>query len=86
MGNVIIVALFFVTCIGYLAFVEIKSWIKNGHSALFQGELMNIKVGDRVLYKCLAATSVGIVQEVLGDSYYIINGMVIYSFEILKKL
>ena len=35
MGNVIIVALFFVTCIGYLAFVEIKSWIKNGHSALF---------------------------------------------------
>ena len=35
MGNIIIVALFFVTCIGYLAFVEIKSWIKNGHSALF---------------------------------------------------
>ena len=35
MGNVIIVALFFVTCIGYLAFIEIKSWIKNGHSALF---------------------------------------------------
>ena len=34
MENVII-ALFFVTCIGYLAFVEIKSWIKNGHSALF---------------------------------------------------
>ena len=31
----IIVALFFVTCFGYLAFVEIKSWIKNGHSALF---------------------------------------------------
>ena len=47
---------------------------------------MNIKAGDRVLYKCLAATSVGTVQEVLGDSYYIINGMVIYSFEILKKL
>ena len=47
---------------------------------------MNIKVGDRVLYKCLAATSVGIVQEILRDSYYIINGMVIYSFEILKKL
>ena len=35
MGNIIIVALFFVACIGYLAFVEIKSWIKNGHSALF---------------------------------------------------
>ena len=86
MGNVIIVALFFVTCIGYLAFVEIKSWIKNGHSALFQGELMDIKVGDRVLYKCLAATSVGTVQKILGNSYYIINGMVIYSFEILKKL
>ena len=82
----IIVTLFFVTCIGYLAFVEIKSWIKNGHSALFQGELMNIKVCDRVLYKCLAATSIGTVQEILGDSYYIINGMVIYSFEILKKL
>ena len=82
----IIVALFFVTCIGYLAFVEIKSWIKNGHSALFQGELMNIKVGDRVLYKCLAATSIGTVQKILGNSYYIINGMVIYSFEILKKL
>ena len=31
----IIVTLFFVTCIGYLAFIEIKSWIKNGHSALF---------------------------------------------------
>ena len=31
----IIVALFFVICFGYLAFVEIKSWIKNGHSALF---------------------------------------------------
>ena len=86
MGNVIIVALFFVTCIGYLAFVEIKSWIKNGHSALFQGELMNIKVGDRVLYKCLAATSIGTVQEILGDSYYIVNNMVVYSFEILKKL
>ena len=82
----IIVALFFVTCIGYLAFVEIKSWIKNGHSALFQGELMDIKVGDRVLYKCLAATSIGTVQKILGNSYYIINGMVIYSFEILKKL
>ena len=82
----IIVKLFFVTCIGYLAFVEIKSWIKNGHSALFQGELMDIKVGDRVLYKCLAATSVGTVQKILGNSYYIINGMVIYSFEILKKL
>ena len=82
----IIVTLFFVTCIGYLAFVEIKSWIKNGHSALFQGELMNIKVGDRVLYKCLAATSIGTVQKILGDSYYIINGMVIYSFEIWKKL
>ena len=47
---------------------------------------MDIKVGDRVLYKCLAATSVGTVQKILGDSYYIINGMVIYSFEILKKL
>ena len=82
----IIVALFFVTCFGYLAFVEIKSWIKNGHSALFQGDLMDIKVGDRVLYKCLAATSVGTVQKILGNSYYIINGMVIYSFEILKKL
>ena len=82
----IIVTLFFVTCIGYLAFVEIKSWIKNGHSALFQGELMDIKVGDKVLYKCLAATSVGTVQKILGNSYYIINGMVIYSFEILKKL
>ena len=82
----IIVTLFFVTCIGYLAFVEIKSWIKNGHSALFQGELMDIKVGDRVLYKCLAATSVGTVQKILGNSYYIINGMVVYSFEILKKL
>ena len=31
----VIIALFFVTCFGYLAFVEIKSWIKNGHSALF---------------------------------------------------
>ena len=82
----IIVALFFVFCFGYLAFVEIKSWIKNGHSALFQGELMDIKVGDKVLYKCLAATSVGTVQKILGNSYYIINGMVIYSFEILKKL
>ena len=82
----IIVTLFFVTCFGYLAFVEIKSWIKNGHSALFQGDLMDIKVGDRVLYKCLAATSVGTVQKILGNSYYIINGMVIYSFEILKKL
>ena len=82
----IIVALFFVICFGYLAFVEIKSWIKNGHSALFQGELMDIKVGDKVLYKCLAATSVGTVQKILGNSYYIINGMVIYSFEILKKL
>ena len=82
----IIIALFFVTCFGYLAFVEIKSWIKNGHSALFQGELMDIKVGDRVLYKCLAATSIGTVQKILGNSYYIINGMVIYSFEILKKL
>ena len=51
-----------------------------------RGKLMNIKVGDRVLYKCLAATSIGTVQEILGDSYYIINGMVIYSFEILKKL
>ena len=85
MENVII-TLFFVTCIGYLAFVEIKSWIKNGHSALFQGDLMDIKVGDRVLYKCLAATSIGTVQKILGNSYYIINGMVIYSFEILKKL
>ena len=47
---------------------------------------MNIKVGDRVLYNCLAATSVGTVQKILGNSYYIINGMVIYSFEILKKL
>ena len=47
---------------------------------------MDIKVGDKVLYKCLAATSVGTIQEILGDSYYIINGMVIYSFEILKKL
>ena len=82
----IIVALFFVACFGYLAFVEIKSWIKNGHSALFQGELMDIKVGDKVLYKCLAATSVGTVQKILGNSYYIINGMVVYSFEILKKL
>ena len=82
----IIVTLFFVTCFGYLAFVEIKSWIKNGHSALFQGELMDIKVGDRVLYKCLAATSVGTVQKILGNSYYIINGMVVYSFEILQKL
>ena len=34
MENVII-ALFFVACFGYLAFIEIKSWIKNGHSALF---------------------------------------------------
>ena len=47
---------------------------------------MDIKVGDRVLYKCLAATSVGTVQKILGNSYYIINGMVVYSFEILKKL
>ena len=47
---------------------------------------MNIKVGDRVLYKCLAASAIGTVQEILGDSYYIINNMVIYSFEILKKL
>ena len=31
----VIIALFFVTCFGYLAFVEIKSWIKNGHSTLF---------------------------------------------------
>ena len=31
----VIVALFFVTCFGYLTFVEIRSWIKNGHSALF---------------------------------------------------
>ena len=31
----VIIALFFVTCFGYLAFVEIRSWIKNGHSALF---------------------------------------------------
>ena len=82
----VIIALFFVTCFGYLTFVEIRSWIKNGHSALFQGELMNIKVGDRVLYKCLAATSIGIVQKILGDSYYIINGLVVYSFEILKKV
>ena len=82
----VIIALFFVTCFGYLAFIEIKSWIKNGHSALFQEELMNIKVGDRVLYKCLAASAIGTVQEILGDSYYIINNMVIYSFEILKKL
>lgn len=82
----VIVALFFVTCFGYLTFVEIRSWIKNGHSALFQGELMNIKVGDKVLYKCLAATSIGIVQKKLGDSYYIVNNMVVYSFEILKKL
>ena len=44
---------------------------------------MNIKVGDKVLYKSLAATSIGTVQEILGDSYYIINGMVVYSFEIL---
>ena len=47
---------------------------------------MKIKVGDRVLYKCLAATSVGIVQKILGDSYYIVNNMVVYSFEILKNL
>ena len=47
---------------------------------------MNIKVGDKVLYKCLAATSEGTVQKILGDSYYIINNMVIYSFEILKNL
>ena len=47
---------------------------------------MNIKVGDKVLYKSLAVTSTGIVQKILGDSYYIINDMVIYSFEILKKL
>ena len=51
-----------------------------------KGKLMNIKVGDRVLYKCLAATSIGTVQKILGDSYYIINGMVVYSFEILKKM
>ena len=31
----VIIALFFVSCFGYLAFVEIRSWIKNGHSALF---------------------------------------------------
>ena len=47
---------------------------------------MNIKVGDKVLYKSLAVTSVGTVQKILGDSYYIVNNMVIYSFEILKKL
>ena len=48
---------------------------------------MNIKVGDKVLYKCLAATSVGTVQKILGDnSYYIVNNMVVYSFEILKNL
>ena len=86
MFDVIILVLFLVSCIGYLAFVEIKSWIKNGHSALFQGELMNIKVGDKVLYKSLAVSAIGTVQKILGDSYYIINGMVIYSFEILKKL
>ena len=47
---------------------------------------MNIKVGDKVLYKCLAATYIGTVQKILGDSYYIVNNMVVYSFEILKKL
>ena len=47
---------------------------------------MNIKVGDKVLYKCLAVSSIGIVQKILGDSYYIVNNMVVYSFEILKKL
>lgn len=47
---------------------------------------MNIKVGDRVLYKSLAVTSVGTVQKILGDSYYIVNNMVVYSFEILKNL
>ena len=47
---------------------------------------MNIKIGDKVLYKCLAATSIGIVQKILGNSYYIINNMVVYSFEILKNL
>ena len=47
---------------------------------------MNIKIGDKVLYKSLAVTSEGTVQKILGDSYYIINNMVIYSFEILKNL
>lgn len=47
---------------------------------------MNIKVGDKVLYKSLAVSAIGTVQKILGNSYYIINGMVIYSFEILKKL
>ena len=47
---------------------------------------MNIKVGDKILYKSLAVTSVGTVQKILGDSYYIINNMVVYSFEILKNL
>ena len=47
---------------------------------------MNIKVGDKVLYKCLAVSSIGTVQKILGDSYYIVNNMVVYSFEILKKL
>ena len=47
---------------------------------------MNIKVGDKVLYKSLAVTSEGTVQKIFGNSYYIINGMVIYSFEILKNL
>ena len=47
---------------------------------------MNIKVGDKILYKSLAVTSEGIVQKILGNSYYIINGMVVYSFEILQNL
>ena len=47
---------------------------------------MNIKVGDKILYKSLAVTSVGTVQKILGDSYYIVNNMVVYSFEILKNL
>ena len=47
---------------------------------------MNIKVGDRVLYKSLAVSAIGTVQKILGNNYYIINGMVVYSFEILKKM
>ena len=66
--------------------LKLKAGLKTDILHCSKGELMNIKVGDRVLYKCLAATSIGTVQEILGDSYYIINGMVIYSFEILKKL
>ena len=66
--------------------LKLKAGLKMDILHCSKGELMNIKVGDRVLYKCLAATSIGIVQKILSDSYYIINGMVIYSFEILKKL